>query len=134
MAPASTSSMILHDVRLASYGSTSTIKPSKGKGKAAASSTPFFPLSASTHPHLTPEALATAGFFYDPGPDESSLDTCKCFLCGLKLGGWDEEDDPFEEHVKRGNCAWADFVCLPVITRRKGERWVMQSESQFRAT
>jgi hypothetical protein len=107
--------MVTYETRLQSFNEIT--KP-KSKAK------PPFPLSPTSYPNLTPANLATAGFFHDPGEDEESWDTCKCFLCGLKLGGWDETDDPFEEHVKRGSCAWAEFVCLPRLHRAKGTEWV----------
>ena len=106
-----TPSMILHDTRLSSF-----LEITKPKSK----SKPAFPLAPSSHPYLTPIDLANAGFFHDPGQGEDSWDTCRCFFCGLKLGGWDEGDDPFEEHVKRGSCAWAELVCQPRVHRAKG--------------
>jgi hypothetical protein len=81
---------------------------------------PAFPLSPLTHPHLVPENLAKAGFYHTPS-NEAGEDTCRCFLCGVQLGGWDEEDDPFEEHAKRGNCAWAELVCQVQVERRSGK-------------
>lgn len=82
-----------------------------------------FPLSAESHPFLTPAALAAAGFYHYPGKesDPESHDTCRCFLCGLVLGGWDEDDDPFAEHVKReGDCAWKELVCRIEVDRASG--------------
>jgi len=110
MASASTAtpSMIHLDARLDSF--KAVLKP-KSRAK------PAFPLDPARYPSLTPTDLANAGFFHDPGPDEDTYDTCKCFICGLKLGGWDETDNPFEEHHKRGSCAWAEFVCGPVAQR-----------------
>lgn len=107
----STFSMINHDARLASFDEIT--KP-KSRAK------PAFPLLPSQYPHLTPANLSAAGFFHSPGSDEESIDTCRCFLCGLKLGGWDEGDDPFEEHVKRGQCAWAEFICQPRVHAKRG--------------
>lgn len=108
--------MIHHDVRVKSF--TEITKP-KTKAK------PGFPLDPDTYPYLTPTNLAAAGFFHDPTPsDEDTWDTCKCFVCGVKLGGWDEHDDPFEEHVKRGKCVWAEMVCAPKVHRDKGKRYV----------
>jgi len=84
---------------------------------------PGFALDPTTHPHLTPSNLAAAGFFHDPsGSTAGSSDTCRCFLCGVRLGGWDEQDDPFEEHAKRGGCAWADMVCKIKVERRRAEK------------
>ncbi|KAE8538987.1 hypothetical protein D1P53_005357 [Cryptococcus gattii VGV] len=101
------------DNRLASFNAIT--KP-KSKAK------PQFPLEASTHPHLTPRALAEAGFYHTPGSSSPSFDNCTCFLCNLELGGWDEDDDPFEEHAKRAGCAWAEMFCAVKIEKRKRDR------------
>ncbi|OCF58741.1 hypothetical protein L486_03231 [Kwoniella mangroviensis CBS 10435] len=101
------------DTRLQSFNAIT--KP-KSKVK------PAFPLTEKTHPNLTPDLLSQAGFYHTPGSTEESWDNCKCFMCNLELGGWDEGDDPFEEHSKRGNCAWADMVCTVKIEKRKRDR------------
>ncbi|WWC59525.1 uncharacterized protein I303_102081 [Kwoniella dejecticola CBS 10117] len=98
------------DARLASF---EAITKPKSKAK------PAFPLSSKTHPHLTADALSKAGFYHTPGSSEESLDNCTCFLCNVELGGWDEEDDPFQEHSRRGNCAWAEMICTVKIEKRK---------------
>ncbi|WVR04702.1 hypothetical protein IAU60_001713 [Kwoniella sp. DSM 27419] len=98
------------DNRLASFEAVG--KP-KNKAK------PAWPLSPSTHPYLTPDSLSEAGFYHTPGPSSESYDNCKCFLCNVELGGWDEEDDPFEEHARRGGCAWAEMVCGVKLEKRK---------------
>ncbi|TXT13160.1 hypothetical protein VHUM_01561 [Vanrija humicola] len=91
------------DARLASFEAIT--KPKK-------SAKPGFPLSEATHPRLTPELLARAGFYHAPGKAADTHDTCRCFMCGLELGGWDEDDDPFVEHLKReGSCGWKEVVC-----------------------
>lgn len=64
--------------------------------------------------------MAMAGFYYSPNGSEASMDTCTCFLCGVRLGGWDQGDDPCVEHVTRGDCAWAETVCQVDIDQRKG--------------
>ena len=81
---------------------------------------PAFPLKKSEYPHLTPERLAKAGFFHQPGEEKDEWDSCQCFICGLNLGGWDREDDPFEEHARRKNCSWGVMFCQPVVNRAKG--------------
>ncbi|WRT64704.1 uncharacterized protein IL334_001638 [Kwoniella shivajii] len=91
---------------------------------------PAFPLKASTHPNLTPDALSKAGFYHTPGPSTESYDNCKCFLCNVELGGWDEDDDPFKEHARRGNCAWAEMVCTVKIEKRKRD----QSDGSYTTT
>jgi baculoviral IAP repeat-containing protein 7/8 len=42
-----------------------------------------------------PQELADAGFFYT-----GMADRVICFCCGLGLCKWEEEDQPWEEHVK----------------------------------
>ncbi|KAL7415109.1 hypothetical protein BDY24DRAFT_338473 [Mrakia frigida] len=71
-----------------------------------------WPLSPSQYPRLLPALLAEAGWFYTPTKDDPDLVTC--FLCGKQVGGWGEEDDPFEEHVghQEGKCGWARTKCL----------------------
>lgn len=82
-----------------------------------------FPLDPEQYPYLTPAALSKAGFYHQPGKekDVDSHDTCKCFMCGLVLGGWDEDDDPFAEHVRRdGECAWKEVICRIEVDRANG--------------
>ncbi|THG96500.1 hypothetical protein EW026_g5340 [Hermanssonia centrifuga] len=43
--------------------------------------------------------MAKAGFVYTP--QATGDDTASCFYCGVALSGWDEDDDPMEEHHKR---------------------------------
>lgn len=78
---------------------------------------PGWPLPAKTHPKLTARRLADAGFYFAPTPE--GPDTCKCYSCGLALGGWDEGDDPVDEHwQRREGCAWAEFMCAMRRERR----------------
>ncbi|KAK3294309.1 uncharacterized protein B0H64DRAFT_425184 [Chaetomium fimeti] len=77
---------------------------SKGKASAAASRAP----KALLWPHktLSPLALAKAGFFFQPHP--KSPDNVVCFLCEKSLDGWEENDNPLEEHLKHSpTCGWA---------------------------
>ncbi|KAF6027933.1 BIRC5 [Bugula neritina] len=52
----------------------------------------------------TVEAMAEAGFVHTP--TDESPDAAKCFFCCKELDGWEEQDDPWEEHVShsRGKC------------------------------
>ncbi|KAI1798134.1 hypothetical protein LXA43DRAFT_10498 [Ganoderma leucocontextum] len=45
------------------------------------------------------KAMAKAGFLCIP--TEAGDDTSLCLYCELSLSGWDDDDDPYEEHVKR---------------------------------
>ncbi|EME83429.1 uncharacterized protein MYCFIDRAFT_81705 [Pseudocercospora fijiensis CIRAD86] len=64
-------------------------------------------------PHERPsrDALARAGFFYRPAHD--SNDNVQCFLCAVKLDGWEESDDPISEHLAHSKgCAWATALSV----------------------
>ncbi|KAH0551032.1 hypothetical protein GP486_007611, partial [Trichoglossum hirsutum] len=55
--------------------------------------------------------LAQAGFYYRPSSE--SPDSVECFLCRKGLDGWEEEDDPVEEHLKHSaDCGWAVNVSI----------------------
>ncbi|KAF2757777.1 inhibitor of apoptosis repeat-containing protein [Pseudovirgaria hyperparasitica] len=43
--------------------------------------------------------LAQAGWFYDPSPTDP--DGTSCAYCSLSLDGWEQKDDPAEEHKRR---------------------------------
>ncbi|KAI9063562.1 hypothetical protein FKP32DRAFT_1627220 [Trametes sanguinea] len=45
------------------------------------------------------KALAKAGFVWSAA--EPGDDTVICLYCNLSLSGWDAEDDPYQEHLKR---------------------------------
>ncbi|KAK0316801.1 hypothetical protein LTR01_000552 [Friedmanniomyces endolithicus] len=65
-----------------------------------------------THELPSVEQLVRAGFFFDPGPD--TPDNVQCFLCNVKLDGWEATDDPLAEHLLHAPaCAWA--ICLSVL-------------------
>jgi len=64
--------------------------------------------SKSGWPHATPtpEDLAKAGFYYRPAA--VSNDNTICYLCERALDGWEEDDDPVQEHLKHSpDCGWA---------------------------
>ncbi|XP_055587726.1 baculoviral IAP repeat-containing protein 5 [Uranotaenia lowii] len=46
------------------------------------------------------QKLAEAGFSWIGDGDENEEDTVICFVCGKVLDGWEETDDPWEEHKK----------------------------------
>ncbi|KAF2864288.1 BIR-domain-containing protein [Piedraia hortae CBS 480.64] len=59
-------------------------------------------------PHDQPavEELARAGFYYRP--EQDAPDNVACFCCGVRLDGWEPEDDPLQEHRNHSpTCAWA---------------------------
>lgn len=66
----------------------------KPKGKSAARAWP--------HPDsyvANPTSLAEAGFYFKPSKDDP--DNVRCFICKKELGGWDEDDNPFDIHVNK---------------------------------
>ncbi|XP_024232380.1 baculoviral IAP repeat-containing protein 5b isoform X1 [Oncorhynchus tshawytscha] len=53
----------------------------------------------------TPEMMATAGFVHCPSVNEP--DVACCFFCLRELEGWEPEDNPWSEHIKRSpNCGF----------------------------
>ncbi|KAF2170024.1 hypothetical protein M409DRAFT_51796 [Zasmidium cellare ATCC 36951] len=69
-------------------------------------------------PHEKPEpvlvghdGLARAGFFYRP--DQESTDNVTCFMCNVRLDGWEETDVPIQEHLAHTHgCPWATAVSV----------------------
>ncbi|KAJ5819529.1 hypothetical protein N7474_005120 [Penicillium riverlandense] len=58
------------------------------------------------HKSPSPADLAHAGFYYKPY--ETNPDNTTCFHCHRALDGWEEEDNPIDEHLKHApDCAWA---------------------------
>lgn len=51
--------------------------------------------------YCTSSNFAAAGFFNHSTNEYS--DNVKCFACQKELSNWEENDDPWEEHVKRGS-------------------------------
>ncbi|AWP09667.1 putative baculoviral IAP repeat-containing protein 5.1-A-like [Scophthalmus maximus] len=61
--------------------------------------------------------MASAGFVHCPSENEP--DVACCFFCLIELEGWEPDDDPWTEHVKRSpNCGFLtmnkDFIELTV--------------------
>ncbi|KAF1349629.1 hypothetical protein BDV97DRAFT_369169 [Delphinella strobiligena] len=58
------------------------------------------------HEVPTPEELSRAGFYYKPSSD--SDDNVACFLCHVKLDGWEVGDIALDEHLAHAKtCGWA---------------------------
>ncbi|KAI0905265.1 hypothetical protein F4823DRAFT_566945 [Ustulina deusta] len=89
------------DGRLASFQTTQPVarRGSTAKGKA--------PKALSwPHKQLDPEIFARAGFYFAPTPHFP--DNTVCFLCCKNVDGWEEDDNPFEEHLRLSpHCGWA---------------------------
>ncbi|KAK0744927.1 hypothetical protein B0T21DRAFT_407993 [Apiosordaria backusii] len=63
------------------------------------------------HKTLSPVAFAKAGFFFEPYAQ--SPDNVVCFLCDKSLDGWEEHDNPLEEHLKHSpTCGWAIMAAI----------------------
>ncbi|KAL1888549.1 hypothetical protein Sste5346_009505 [Sporothrix stenoceras] len=98
----------IFDNRLSSFQGPQPIskrRPSTAAGSRAP--------KALTWPHKSPAPidLARAGFFFNPQP--SNPDNVRCFLCHKDLDGWEEDDDPLQEHLKHsGSCGWA--ICAAI--------------------
>ncbi|KAL2164926.1 hypothetical protein VTH06DRAFT_222 [Thermothelomyces fergusii] len=113
-----------------------------GKGKAG--KTLVWP-----HKVPSPIALAKAGFFYEP--HLKSPDNVVCFLCEKSLDGWEENDNPVEEHLKHSpTCGWAIMAAIEtgygsygkvhpldpaMVEARKAtfaDRWPYESKKNFK--
>ncbi|KAG6816276.1 hypothetical protein H0H87_007313 [Tephrocybe sp. NHM501043] len=59
----------------------------------------------------TPEALAEAGFYFNPSYEDR--DNVACFVCDKQLSDWEADDDPFDIHWTkcRDRCCWAIVRC-----------------------
>ncbi|KAK4504132.1 hypothetical protein PRZ48_005047 [Zasmidium cellare] len=81
-------------------------RQASGQAKKRAGNTAEWP-----HQKPDPVLLARAGFFYRP--DQESFDNVTCFLCNVRLDGWEETDVPIQEHLAhtRG-CPWATAVSV----------------------
>jgi hypothetical protein len=90
--------------RIESFNKSKRLKSSKSSKKS----------SKWPHPQTfkaNPEALAEAGFYFNPSPEDK--DNVTCFECGKQLSEWEEDDDPFDLHwTKCGDkCSWAAVRC-----------------------
>ncbi|OTB12679.1 hypothetical protein K445DRAFT_378354 [Daldinia sp. EC12] len=91
-----------YDGRLASFQLAR--RPPGVKGKAS---------KALTWPHkeLDPVQFAQAGFYFEPTPD--APDNTVCFLCVKAFKGWEENDNPLEEHLRLSpHCGWAIVAAI----------------------
>lgn len=83
---------------------------SKGKRVKKGSTTTLLKWPHSSTFRATPETLAEAGFYFTPSLD--TPDAVRCFTCSKELSDWEQDDDPFSEHIRRGvSCCWAIARC-----------------------
>lgn len=94
-----------HDGRLASFKSAQPVaRPSNAKGKAPKA-------IAWPHKQLNTAYFASAGFFFEPTPE--APDNTVCFLCLKPVAGWEEDDNPLEEHLRLSpHCGWAVVAAI----------------------
>ncbi|ROW04520.1 hypothetical protein VMCG_05029 [Cytospora schulzeri] len=93
----------IYDNRLASFNGPQPVAKRRASS-AAQSRAP----KALTWPHksIKPTDMAKAGFIFQPLP--SNPDNVSCFLCNKALDGWEEDDNPLEEHLRHSpECGWA---------------------------
>ncbi|KAK4161029.1 hypothetical protein QBC43DRAFT_303266 [Cladorrhinum sp. PSN259] len=97
----------VYENRLASFQIPHPIEnTSQGNGNSRAQKVLTWP-----HKTLSPVAFAKAGFFFEPYPN--SPDNVVCFLCDKSLDGWEEHDNPLEEHLKHSpTCGWAIMAAI----------------------
>ncbi|KAI1339496.1 hypothetical protein F5Y15DRAFT_74589 [Xylariaceae sp. FL0016] len=97
-----------YDGRLASFQSSQPVSRRASTAKAKGPKSLSWP-----HRTLDPDHFARAGFFFEPTPNHP--DNTVCFLCLKNVGGWEENDNPFEEHLRLSpTCGWAIVAGIEV--------------------
>ncbi|KAF9478254.1 hypothetical protein BDN70DRAFT_880217 [Pholiota conissans] len=78
-----------------------------------------------------PEALAEAGFYFDPAYDDP--DNVTCFMCQKELGGWEADDDPFLLHWRKcgQHCCWASVRCGLVTELDASGRFTTADKTRY---
>jgi len=63
-----------------------------------------------------PKDLVEAGFFY---LGEKFCDEVQCFCCGVIISGWDDKDQPLDEHMKASpSCTYPDTLEQSVLIKK----------------
>ncbi|KAK8080366.1 chromosome segregation protein BIR1 [Apiospora hydei] len=63
------------------------------------------------HKGLDENSLARAGFYFEPTADKP--DNVVCYLCHARIGGWEDDDSPIEEHLRLSpRCGWAIVTAI----------------------
>ena len=92
--------------------------------------------------------MTSAGFYHVPDPVER--DTARCFFCCRTICGFEESDDPVEEHMRRSkDCEYAKYANIQDLqntvtlfeysqfeTRRKANyiRYTTQEQIKFQTS
>ncbi|KAI0161068.1 hypothetical protein GGR52DRAFT_562766 [Hypoxylon sp. FL1284] len=95
-----------HEGRLASFKAAQPVarRPSNAKGKAPKA-------IAWPHKQLDPAQFASAGLYFEPTPE--APDNTVCFLCVKAVAGWEDDDNPLEEHLRLSpHCGWAIIAAI----------------------
>lgn len=66
---------------------------------------------------LAPSRMAAAGFYQHAGDS----DAVSCFCCEVRMEGWHEQSDPFEEHTRASpTCSWSNGTYMTTFEERLG--------------
>ncbi|KAL1901141.1 hypothetical protein Cpir12675_000630 [Ceratocystis pirilliformis] len=89
---------VTYDARLASF--------TNPKKRATTSNGRAGKIMRWPHGSIRPEDMAAAGMFFYPAT--TNPDHTICFHCGKGLDGWENGDNPFDEHLTHSrSCGWA---------------------------
>ena len=75
------------------------------------------------------ESMAIAGFFYT-----NQSDVVICYLCGVIIRNWQENDDPITEHMKfKRNCRFVKYKCDSLTVKKaiktnKNDKLLVENE------
>ncbi|PHH75071.1 hypothetical protein CDD82_4608 [Ophiocordyceps australis] len=103
MVAANPDQYMTYEARLASF--------QKPKKRGSTANTRTKAAAGWPHKFISPQSLASAGFYFDPSP--SAPDKVSCFLCRNDLDGWESGDDALLEHLTHAsNCGWAIVAAI----------------------
>ncbi|CAG2179454.1 unnamed protein product [Oppiella nova] len=77
--------------------------------------------------NCTKEKMSSCGFYQCN--DDSGDDCVRCFCCFKELDGWQESDDPWDEHKRNNNCYFANLG-KPEATLTVREWLIVMEERQ----
>ncbi|KAI0021232.1 hypothetical protein F4780DRAFT_293780 [Xylariomycetidae sp. FL0641] len=97
-----------YEGRFASFRPAQPAARRTSNAKGRASKAPAWP-----HKKLHPEHFARAGFYFAPTSEHP--DNTVCFLCLKNVDGWEENDNPFEQHLRLSpHCGWAIVSAIAI--------------------